>query len=340
MHKLIRFLPTGMLAVLLLFVLLNQNVANAEMSKIRVGIGDVTGIDWLVVLIALEHAKQRGVDSQITYFKTEELANQAVVTGQMDMGLGTPYSMIQKLTAPIRILMQVYKIQFFAVADKEEYPNWKALDDGEIAVHSRTSATLALANLMARTHGINYKSITYLPGSQVRAVNLLKGTIKASYLDSTNTKFVLAEAPGRFHVLPGGDNVASDETLFAHREFVNSNSEAVDIVVEEFVKVLRRVAVDPHYAAEERTRLNLLTELPVDQEGEILEYFLLGAIDGMFPPNGGGKQAAKADLSFFSAAGQIEGTVESLKIDDFWYLEPLHRALEKLGSAQVNYTSP
>ena len=114
----------------------------------------------------------------------------------------------------------------------------------------------------------------------------------------------------------------------------------MSIVIEEFVKVLRRVAVDPHYAGEERTRLNLLTELPGDQEGEILEYFLLGAIDGIFPPNGGGELAAKADLSFFSAAGQIDGAVEVLKVDDFWYLEPLNRALKKLGSVQVDYTVP
>ena len=333
-------LATGGIAVLLFLVFLNASIANAETARIKVGIGDSAGIDWLVVLIALEHAKARGVDYEITYFKSEDIANQAVINGQIDMGLGTPYTIIQKLAAPIRILMQAYKIQFFAVASKEDYPNWKALDGGEIVVHSRTSATLALANLMAQAHGIDYGAITYLPGSQVRAVGLLNGTIKAAYLDSTNTKLVLTEAPGRFHVLPSGDKVASDETVFARQQFIDSNRATVDIVVEEFVKVLRRVAVDPHYAAEERARLNLLPELPADLEVEILAYFLLAADDGIFPPNGGGAQAARTDLSFFSTAGQIDGAAESLKVDDFWYLEPLNRALARLGSVQVDYRAP
>ena len=47
--------------------------------------------------------------------------------------------------------------------------------------------------------------------------------------------------------------------------------------------------------------------------------------------NGGGIEAANEDLVFYSTAGSIKGDVGTLKLEDFWYLRPLNKALDNLG---------
>ncbi|TIL78423.1 MAG: ABC transporter substrate-binding protein, partial [Mesorhizobium sp.] len=40
---------------------------------------------------------------------------------------------------------------------------------------------------------------------------------------------------------------------------------------------------------------------------------------------------AKDDFAFFSLAGQIEGDPASLKVEDFWDVSAIDRAVTKLG---------
>jgi NitT/TauT family transport system substrate-binding protein len=178
----------------------------------------VVSIDELPLLIAVERAKARGVDVEITAFKSEEIATQAVISGQADVGQGTPYAALQKATIPIRFFYQLSALQFFPIVNKEYYKSWKDLDGQEIVVHARGSGTEAIMNLMAKQQGIKYKNVSYVPGSQVRALGLLKGTIKASILDAANTSYVMKEAPDKFIVLPLGQVKASDEALFATKD--------------------------------------------------------------------------------------------------------------------------
>ena len=135
-------------------------------------------------------------------FKSEELATQAVINGQVDVGQGTPYAAIQKVNVPIRFFYQLYALQFFPVVNKEFYKSWKDLDGQEIAVHARGSGTEAIMHLMAKEQGIKYKNISYVPGSDVRALGLIRGTIKATILDSNNWNHVMKEAPDKFMILP------------------------------------------------------------------------------------------------------------------------------------------
>ena len=73
----------------------------------HVAFGDIATVESLNFLIALERAKERGVDVEVTFFKSEDIAAQAVVGGQADIGVGTPYALIQKVKAPIRMFYQM-----------------------------------------------------------------------------------------------------------------------------------------------------------------------------------------------------------------------------------------
>ena len=52
---------------------------------------------------------------------------------------------------------------------------------------------------------------------------------------------------------------------------------------------------------------------------------------GVYSCNGGSEQVAKTDLAVLSQSGQLEGSPDELKIEDFWYFAPLEAAKEKLG---------
>ena len=294
-------------------------------TKIRYALGDVISIDELPLLIAVERAKARGVDVEVTAFKSEEVATQAVINGQADVGQGTPYGALQRVNVPIRFFYQLSALLFFPVVNKDSYKSWKDLDGQEIALQGRGSGTEAIMLLAAKQHGIKYGNLSYVPGSQVRALALLKGNIKATILDAPNKNRVMKEAPDKFIILPLGNVKASDEALFATREFLDKNQAGVAIFLEELIKVNRAINANPKWVLEERKKLGLLKELPAKMEDEILPFFQEASQNGVFPNDGGGESAAKNDLEFYGLSGALKG--ENLKVDDFWHFAPLKAAL-------------
>ena len=321
---------TTMTAARPLFLALALAVAGgaAAQTKIKYALGDVISIDELPLLVAVERAKKRGVAVEVTPFKNEDIATQAVINGQADIGQGTPYAAVEKVNVPIRFFYQLSSLQFFPIVNREFYKDWKDLNDQEIAVQSRGSGTEAIMNLMAKQHGIKYKSISYVPGSNVRALALIKGNIKDSILDASNKNFIMKEAPGRFIVLPLGQVKASDEALFARKEYIDKNAAALAVFVEELVRVNREINKNPASMLEERKKLGLLKDLPAKLEAEILPYFKEGVENGIFPSDGGGERAAKNDLEFFHLAGALKNP--NMKVEDFWTFAPLKAALAKL----------
>ena len=324
-------LAQSIFSVLILVALvgaLGSDAAAQGRTKIRYALGDVISIDELPLLIAIERAKTRGVDVEVTAFKSEEVATQAVINGQADVGQGTPYAAIQKVNVPIRFFYQLSALLFFPVVAKDSYKSWKDLDGQEIALQGRGSGTEAIMLLAAKQHGIKYKSVSYVPGSQVRALALLKGNIKATILDAPNKNRVMKEAPDKFIILPLGNLKASDEALFATREFLDKNQAAVAIFLEELVRINRQINANPKRVLDERKKLALLKDLPAKMEEEILPYFEEAARNGVFPNDGGGESAAKNDMEFYSLSGALKG--ENLKVDDFWHFGPLKAALAKV----------
>ena len=304
-------------------------------GSIRVALGDIESVETLALFIAMERVRKRGTDVEVVELADEDLANQAVVGGQADMGLGAPYGLIEGSGAPLRIVCQLQRLRFFPVVDKAAYPDWQSLDGETFTVHSRGSTSEALAHIIEEEEGIEFGEISFVPGAEVRATALLRGNIKAAMLDIPTKNFVMAEAPGKFHALPTPETSASDEVLFGNTEWMEQNQESVQVLLEEVLKVWQSIVENPEFVQEERERLGLLPDLPAELEKELLPYYEQAAEEGLFTEDCGGEAAAKEDFEFYNQAGQLKADPADLQVEDFWTLEPSEsalRAVEESGN--------
>jgi len=300
-------------------------------GSMHVAFGDTPDPEMLNFLAAVARAGERGVDVKVTFLNSEDIAAQAVVSGQADIGVGTPYALIQKVKAPIRMFYQLAQMRFFPIVNTAKYKDWKDLDGEPITVHSRGSGTEAIMQWMADVHGIKYKSISYVPGSSVRAGAMLQGTIDVTVVDAERHRLLMEKGEGRFAVLPLPKMEASDEALYANVNWLKEQQGAVDILVEELIKVWREVNADPSAIVAMREKYNLLPDLPKEDVDDIGPAFTEGVAAGMYSDNGGGVSSVKQDFEFFTSSGTLQGKAADFKVEDYWYLDPLNRALDKLG---------
>jgi NitT/TauT family transport system substrate-binding protein len=299
-------------------------------GSIRVALGDIESVETLALFIAMERVRKRGTDVELIELADEDLANQAVVGGQADVGLGAPYGLIESAGAPLRIVCQLQRLRFFPVVDKAAYPDWQALDGETFAVHSRGSTSEALARIIEDQEGIEFGELSYVPGAEVRATALLRGNVKAAMLDIPTKNFVMSEAPGKFHDLPTPETGASDEVLFGNTEWMEQNEESVQVLLEEILTVWQSIVENPQFVQEERERLGLLPDLPAELEKELLPYYEQAAEEGLFTEDCGGEPAAREDFEFYHEAEQLKGDPADLQVEDFWSLDQLERAVSSV----------
>jgi len=299
-------------------------------DPVRIALGDVVSVETLAFVVAMERAKDRGVDYEITAFSKEELAIQALINGDAEIGVGTPYSVIQKTNVPLRIFFQVSRLVFFPVASNE-YQTWQDLDGEPFTFHARGTGTEAIGNIIAAREGIEFGERSYVPGSENRIVAMMNGQINATIVDLANKNILMEQAGDRFHVLPGLDVPASDEVLFARQDWLENNPETVAIIVEELLGVWREMNDNPAVIEEERASRGLLDDMPPEVLAEVTPFYIEGTEAGLFDPDGGSRETALIDFDFYVQAGQMDGPVDGLVVEDYWYLEPLDAAKAKLA---------
>ncbi len=302
-------------------------------AKIRIAFPDVATVEYTHFLAALGRARAKGVEIDITYFTKEELASLAVVNGDADVGVGSPFALIQKVKAPIRFFLQLSKLRFYVIVNSEFYNDWEDLDGQQIAVHARGSGTEAVMYMMAAARGIEFSEVSYVPGSEVRAAAMLQGNLKATVVDSINRDLLMKKAPGKFKLLEVDSQDATNDALYANQEFLKENAAEIDILVEAILGTWRDIAGNPDIVADLRAQYDILPDLTKEVLDEMLPYYRDFVNEGALPLDGGDEASAMADLAFYGAAGSIEGDPASLDANDFWDFGPVNRAIEKLGAA-------
>jgi NitT/TauT family transport system substrate-binding protein len=277
--------------------------------------------------VALDRAKANGLDYEWTAFAEEELAIQAVLSGDMDIAFGTPYAAMQRSKAPVRIIFQLSRLVFFPVTTKE-FNTLKDLDGQPIMLHSRGGGTDSIANVIETKEGIKFGERSYVPGSGNRVAAMLAGQANATILDLSNRNKIIAEAGDRFNSLPMFEVKASDEALFANLDWIKENEEAVNIFVDALHGVWTDMAKDPTIIRRETNPDGPIGQLPAEVLDGLDGFYTEAVAGGLYDPNGGGREAAKADMEWYVEAGQLEGDPATLNLEDFWYFAPLDAAMK------------
>jgi NitT/TauT family transport system substrate-binding protein len=319
-------------AVAGVLILAAMPVAAQENGTMRVAFGDVPGGEMVNFMIAVARAEERGVKVKVSYLQSEDLAAQAIVSGQADIGVGTPYALIQKVNAPIRMFYQLSMLRFYPVVNGAKYQAWADLEGADVAVHGRGSSTEAIMKLMARENGVTYNSVSYVPGSGVRAGALLQGRIDVSIVDYERSRLLEREAPGKFVFLPLPEITATDEALYANRDWLETEQKAVSILVEELIKTWREINMDPSAVATLRAKYNVLPDIEQIEVDELVPAFAQGVSIDLYPSNGGSASSVTQDFDFFTSSGSLEGNTADLAVEDFWYLAPVEAAVKKMGT--------
>ena len=320
-----RILKKVMVTVTALPFALGLSMASAD--TIRIALAETPSDELAAFFVALDRAKANGLDYEWTAFADEELAIQAVLSGQMHIGFGTPYAAMQRSKAPLRIVFQLSKLKFFPVTTKK-YSMLEDLDGEPILLHSRGGGTDAIANVIESRLGMMFGDRSYVPGSANRVAALLGGRADATIIDLSNkNKLMRSEAGGNFNVLEMFDVEASDEALFGNLDWIQQNEGDVQIFVNALLSVYRDMHEDPTMVRRETNPDGPIGQLPEEILAELDGFYADAVEAGLYSPDGGGRTAAMADLEWYTAAGQLEGDPSTLNIEDFWYLRPLDAAL-------------
>ncbi|MES0811591.1 ABC transporter substrate-binding protein [Roseibium sp. SCPC15] len=325
MKSLLRKLGTAV-AVVPLAVGLMAGAAEAA-GKIKIALAETPSDELAAFFVALDRAKANGLEYEWTAFSDEELAIQAVLSGQMDIGFGTPYAAMQRSKAPIRIVFQLSKLKFFPVTS-QKYSKLEDLNGEPIMLHSRGGGTDSIANVIEDKLNIKFGDRSYVPGSSNRVAALMAGQTDATIIDLSNKNKVMKIAGDKFNVLPMFEVDASDEALFANLDWIKNNEKDVEIFVNALVSVWQDMAEDPTIISRETDPDGPIGQLPPEILGNLDAFYTDAVAGGLYDPNGGGRKAAAADIEWYSNAGQLEGDPASLNIEDFWYLAPLDAATQ------------
>lgn len=294
--------------------------ARAQGEPLRVAMGDIASAESLPLLVAMERTKERGVPMELSFFNAEDVAAQAVLSGEADIGVGVPYAFIANSGAPVRMFFRMSKLLFIPVVNGELYQSWADLDGQDVAVHSRGSGSEALMRLMEKTHGIRFANISYVPGSEVRAGAMLNGTINATVVDAAAFRLLEREGGGKFIQLPMDGVNATDEALYANTEVLASRADDMKVFVEELLRTWAEMNENPEMLIEARARYGLLPDLPDEEVEEAIEEFGDGVANGVYPTDGGRPEDAIDDIAFLAAAGEFEGETENVDPAAYWDL--------------------
>jgi NitT/TauT family transport system substrate-binding protein len=160
---------------------------------------------------------------------------------------------------------------------------------------------------------------------------MIKGQIGGTILDLANKNQLMEKAPGRFTILPGVSNPASDETIFGQMNWIKKNEAKVDIIVSEFYKLWNEMQTNPGVVEQERVKFKLMMDQPKEILEKVSNFYTVSTKEGIYSPLGGSAEVAKADFEFYTEAGQMQGPADTLKVEDFWYLSPLDKARKAAG---------
>jgi len=321
------FLKLSVLAVGLAVGLALAGPAQAQ-KKVRFAYPSSADMGDVPSLLAWEQLKKQGIEVVPTFFPRTDLAVQAVVAGEADLGSAAGIAVVKAVESGmnVRVIGEQVRNEWQLVSPVS-FKDPKQLDGKRVGYHAPITVTEALVKWMAQHYKITPNWLI-IPGSDVRAEALMRGQLDATPAEIVDVLNILSAKPGQFHVLISYAKIFPQligSMYFGRADYLQKESATVDSVIEALLRA--------HRNAEERpasVRENALRLLP-ETKPELIDAIATSYKDlRIWDVNGGaGKERGDASIKFFEDAGLLKkGAVTFAQSFD---TGPLDRVLKKIG---------
>jgi NitT/TauT family transport system substrate-binding protein len=317
-------------SVLLLMVILGflwGGEAQAQ-KKVRFAYPSSADMGDIPSLLAWEQLKKQGIEVIPTFFPKTDLAVQAVVAGEADMGSAAGIAVVKAVESGmnLRIIGEQVRNEWQLVTPVS-FKDPKQLDGKRVGYHAPITVTEALVKWMAVHYKIN-PNWMIIPGSDVRAEALMRGQLDATPAEIGDVLSILQAKPGQFHVLISYAKIFPQligSMYFARADYVQKNAPIVESVMEAILNAHRSIEERPGLVKENALRLLPETKPElVDATAATYKELRIWDING-----GAGKDRGEASIKFFEESGLLKkGAVSYQQAFD---TGPLDKVLKKIG---------
>ena len=322
-------LTRGLLAVSLIMTLgfLYSGEVQAQ-KKVRFAYPSSADMGDIPSLLAWEQLKKQGIEVVPTFFPKTELAVQAVVAGEADMGSAAGIAVVKAVESGlnVRIIAEQVRNEWQLVTPVS-IKEIKQLDGKRVGYHAPITVTEALVKWMAQHYKIT-PNWMIIPGSDVRSEALMRGQLDATPAEIGDVLNILTAKPGQFHVLISYAKTFPQligSMYFASADYVQKNSTTVETVLEAILRAHRNAEERP--ASVKENALRLLPETkPELVEATAATYKELRIWD----VNGGAdRERGEASIKFFEESGLLKKDAVSVK--QAFDTDPLDKVVKKIG---------
>ena len=321
------FAKLSALMLLLLVAVIFNDPAQAQ-KKIRFAYPSSADMGDIPSLLAWEQLKKQGIEVVPTFFPKTDLAVQAVVAGEADIGSAAGIAVVKAVESGlnVRVIGEQVRNEWQLVTPVS-FKDPKQLDGKRVGYHAPITVTEALVKWMAQHYKIS-PNWMIIPGSDVRAEALMRGQLDATPAEIGDVLNILAAKPGQFHVLISYAKTFPQligSMYFARADYVQKNSATVEAVLEAILRTHRTVEDRPALVKESTLRL-----LP-ETKPELIEATAAAYKElRIWDVNGGaGKDRGDASIKFFEESGLLKK--DAVSFNQAFDTGPLDRVLKKIG---------
>ena len=297
-------------------------------KKVRFAYPSSADMGDIPSLLAGEQLKKQGIEVVPTFFPKTDLAVQAVIAGEADIGSAAGIAVVKAVESGLnaRIIGEQVRNEWQLVTPVS-FKDPKQLDGKRVGYHAPITVTEALVKWMAQHYKIN-PNWMIIPGSDVRAEALMRGQLDATPAEIGDVLNILAQKPGQFHVLISYARTFPQligSMYFARADYVQKNSATVEAVLEAILRTHRTVEERPGLVKESTLRLLPETKPElIDATAATYKDLRIWDVNG-----GASKDRGDASIKFFEESGLLKQ--DAVKFNQAFDTGPLDRVLKKIG---------
>lgn len=279
-------------------------------------------------LLAWQQLKERKLEVIPRFFSKTDLAVQAVVGGEADMGAAAGIAVLKAIEKGMNLKIFAEQVRNeWQLVSPVSIKDPKQLEGKRVAYHGPFTLTEALVKWTASHYKLSPQWMI-IPGSEVRAEALLRGQIDATPAEIADVLNILESKPAGYHVLISYAKIFPDlmgSVYFARGDYLQKNAALVETVIEAVLRL--------HRLAEEKPALikeNALKLLPGTKPSTLDAISQSYKELGIWDVNGGlSRQRGDTTLKFFEESGLMQKGV--VTYERAFTTEALEKVLRKIG---------